>query len=254
MIRVPELKKQAALLEAEIAAAMQSPLQHSVALEIVAKLNGYKNWRHAASQPATTPASEKVQVAAPAQKIELAVVFGTEFTSQLEYPGVIPENLDTFTLKTFDTEAEKQAYLEGISDMDGWASYSVVEDPIKAFLTEFAPGEDVVAIRELLAAHKFLPSDYATEEFFRDVLLSGQSQNDDPAAYQFIIFQKDSVTGERFINMDCAMHEGGEYLTETPLFKGRTILEGLQHALAAASAQREQAVQAAQEQASDSAE
>lgn len=247
MIRTPELKKQAAMLALEIQAATNAPLKRADALEIVAKLNGFKNWRHAVS---TAPAGPEVSVTphtTAALPVELEVIFGSEDSSSYE-DGHAPETLDNYYLKKFATEGERAAYLEGVADMDGWAAYTVVENPLKQFFDEFAPGEDATAIRAELTKMGFTrvagAMRGADEEFNRDILDPANGEEAlDPAsgeealAFQFIIFQRDDATGMRFVNMDCVLCSNGDYLTETPLFTGATVLEALQSALKVADKQ-----------------
>lgn len=242
MIRTPDLKKQAAMLALEVQAAMNAPLQHAAALEIVAKLNGFKNWRHAVSATTATPEVLVKPDSAPALPVELEIVFGSEDTSSVE-DGHAPETLDNYHMKRFATERERNAYLEGVDDMDGWAAYAVVENPVRQFLAEFAPGEDAAAIRAELTKMGFTrvagAMQGADEEFNRDIL--GPASDDEALAYQFIIFQRDAASGTRFINMDCALCSNGDYLTETPLITGPTVLEALQTALKLADTQRDEA-------------
>lgn len=252
MIRTPELKKQAAMLALEIQAAMNAPLKRADALEIVAKLNGFKNWRHAVSATQAGPEVSVAPASTPALPVELEVIFGSEDSSSFE-KGHDPETLDNYYLKKFATEGEKAAYLEGINDMDGWAAYTVVENPLKQFFAEFAPGEDATAIRAELTKMGFTrvagAMRGADEEFNRDILDPANGEEAlDPAsgeealAFQFIIFQRDEASGMRFVNMDCALCSNGDYLTETPLFTGATVLETLKSALKKADAQRDEAL------------
>lgn len=244
MIRTPELKKQAAMLALEVQAAMNAPLQHAAALEIVAKLYGFKNWRHAASVSAPAPEVTPTTLARPPATVELAIVFGSEDIAKL-VNAADPQSLDTYEVKTFGTAAEKDAYLQGLTDMLGWEGFSdVTDDPVKQFLAEFAPGEDAVAIRAELTKMGFTrvggAMRGADEEFNRDILDFASDDGTMDRAYQFIIFQRDA-SGARFINMDCALFSNGDYLTETSLFTGATVLEALQTALKSADTQRDEA-------------
>lgn len=241
MIRTPELKKQAAMLALEIQVAMNAPLKRADALEIVAKLNGFKNWRHAVSATQAEPEVLVQPASAPALPVELEIVFGSEDTSKLD-DGHAPETLDNYYLKKFATEGERAAYLAGVDEMDGWGAYAVVENPVKQFFAEFAPGEDAAAIRAELTKMGFTRVDGVQggdEEFNRDILAN--ASDDEALAYQFVIFQRDAASGARFINMDCALCSNGDYLTETPLFTGATVLEALQTALKVADKQCDEA-------------
>lgn len=185
MIRTPELKKQASLLMQEIQAELSVHLSRAKALEIVAKLNGLKNWRHAVSVDSASvdePGHPELGSALPVDPV-----------------GVVTS-----------------------------------ED---AFFTTFAAGEDIAALKVELIKKGFSRVPGIAEEFNRAL----SSSADGGLAYQFIIFQSDESTGKRFVNMDCAL-SNGDYLTETPLFTGETVLETLRCALKVADEQCETAL------------
>lgn len=214
MIRTPELKTQASMLAEELQQALGTKLPHNKALEIVARLNGFKNWRHAAAN------LQKTETAA-AEVHEVSLVFGEEDTRAYEEGHLGDINIQT---KSFDTEAEMRAYLEGVEETVGWMAYSVVHK------------DDIARLN-------------AYKEFIPQLTAAGFTQVDDSYefrrpigdnSYQFIVF----VTSKKnnTVNMDCCTTDD-HYLTDTPLFSGSNWKEALEKALACADEQFKRAEQ-----------
>lgn len=54
------------------------------------------------------------------EKYKLNVAFGENEADSAETLGFVNENKDLWKIKTFNTEAERNAYIQGVEDMNGW--------------------------------------------------------------------------------------------------------------------------------------
>lgn len=236
MIRIPALKSQVAILKAELKK-QDITLQHAAALEIVALQNGFKNWRHAVevAQPADNAPAATVENAGEKQTLRL--VFGAEDVSKYQNNGADPELLDTFQEWTFNTEAEKQAFLEGLSEGNGWSDYAVVEDGPGLSDWNGLKGENPEPLVKSLKALGFRQDPTCPTAFGRPM---------DKGYIQYVMFDNRRSNGVDqagpCISMD-VVDEDWEYDDEvvlgTPLFFGATFAEALAEALAVADAERE---------------
>lgn len=68
------------------------------------------------------------------KKYAVVVVFGEEAANAYGWGdmkrmyGLIREYNGSLTKRTFDTEAERKAYIRGIDDADGWIGSAVLSD------------------------------------------------------------------------------------------------------------------------------
>jgi hypothetical protein len=93
------------------------------------------NWKRAGNetdeeeQPETGP-------------FEVTVLFGSEAVMKYNETGVIPsddwinEHGGLADVKSFKTQEELNAYIEGLNDFDGWSEYLVLDDFMKNLLKE----------------------------------------------------------------------------------------------------------------------
>lgn len=219
MIRTPELKTQAAFLTSQIQEALGTKLGHGKALDIVAQLNGFKNWRHAlAEETSVKPSSLSAEQPAQPARFEKKIIFGEEETRAYE-DGAI-DGLNPTTV-SFATQAELNAYLEGVDEAIGWLNYAVVDDT----------GENSEANPE---SYKHLIPRLAEAGFTHHNNDRDYRRLIGDKGYQFMTFEVRGL--ERFIRMECVSAE--EYfLTETPAYTGDSWVAALENALAAADAQ-----------------
>ena len=52
------------------------------------------------------------------------------FSVTIRWGKYVPKDERLVTTEEFQTQAEVDAYLLGIDDMDGWADYEVIEDDV----------------------------------------------------------------------------------------------------------------------------
>lgn len=69
------------------------------------------------------------------KRISIVVVFGENAADSYMEEGIkamrrtIEDDGDGALLRRyFDTDAERQAYIQGISDMEGWQGYAIIDD------------------------------------------------------------------------------------------------------------------------------
>lgn len=67
-------------------------------------------------------------------KYTVCVLFGEQLVSSFQEDDILPKESDIIAqdgmlvTRAFETEAEKNAYLQALTDMDGWYAYHVITD------------------------------------------------------------------------------------------------------------------------------
>jgi hypothetical protein len=243
MIRAPELKKQVAILEAKVKAATGATLQHAAALEIIAELNGFKNWRHAANEVTPFTETKAVSELTPLKTFDLAMIFGNRDIHSFQMENADPKTLSTYQVLKFGTDAERTAYQQGLAYGAGWDACHIVREELTEALINTVSEVEAEDMSNALKEMGFSLG-ISGQEFSRNINDDFASENGDEfAAYQYVIVKHDDLAG-LCVDMDCALIDSGDFLTRTPLFQGKTPLEALQKALAVANAQRDEALEA----------
>lgn len=102
-------------------------LSHLQRIDLIAEVLGFENQ---AALMATIKANEgKAPAAAPAAgKTEVAMIFGSEYTSAIDSNERVSDDAFGETrVLTFDTPEEANSYFRGIEDGSGWERYMVLE-------------------------------------------------------------------------------------------------------------------------------
>jgi hypothetical protein len=107
--------------------AENAKLSHLQRIDMIAEVLGFKNQ---AALMATIKAIEsKVPATAPAAcKTEVAMIFGSEYTSAIDSNERVSDDAFGETrVLTFDTPEEANSYFRGIEDGSGWERYMTLE-------------------------------------------------------------------------------------------------------------------------------
>lgn len=59
-------------------------------------------------------------------KLKLGIIFGDEDCHQRANEAADMTTLPTYTVKQFDTVGEREAYLQGVKDAQGWDDYFAI--------------------------------------------------------------------------------------------------------------------------------
>jgi hypothetical protein len=127
MHRKPEPKSAAKLLSAAFAA-QGVTLNHQACLNLVAQLDGYESFAHLKAAQAAAP---EVPVPGAPGSVKVRILFGEAEVSEYENANPHDEQERARMLElenqarefSFDTEAERTAFLQGVDEATGWLAY-----------------------------------------------------------------------------------------------------------------------------------
>jgi hypothetical protein len=142
MVREPNLKNAVEIIREEFAAAgIKLPYQKT--LDVVAKSKGYAGYEHyLKAQADGSKNCEATADAADPRPFKTELVFGSERVAALEH-GTHAQRIAALGESecfSFATEAELDAFSQGVEAAEGWLDYQVVDEADRARL--LAPDEE----------------------------------------------------------------------------------------------------------------